>query len=347
MIAALGLLRVAKLPDIPGRDALRRPDDALGPLGPRRRPRPASGSAIIGTGASANQIVPAIAPTAGEVVIYQRSAALDDVAPEVRQGARRRREAAVRRRSRPTGSGTASASRGSSATGSPRWCRIDPDWPHIPSARSTRPATSCGPSSPSTSSAQVGDRPELIDKLRAQLPALRQADAGRQRLVPGAAARQRPARHGADPAHHRERRHHVGRPRRARRARVRHRLHTPTGCCGRSQVTGAGGVDVTARLDDSPEAYLGIAAGRCPNLFITPGPNGVPGHGGNGMLRSPSATCATSSRCLRALFEERARSHDDPPEALQAYVDELCAELPTFVQSLRAVDNWYRATATG
>ncbi len=51
------------------------------------------------------------------------------------------------------------------------------------------------------------------------------------------------------------------------------------------QVTGAGGVDITARLEESPEAYLGIAPQDGPNLFITPGPNGTPGHGGNGMLR--------------------------------------------------------------
>ncbi len=72
MIAALGLLRVAKYPDIPGRDDFAGPsmhsahwDHEVSLEGKR--------VGMIGTGASANQIVPAIAPVAGEVVIYQRS----------------------------------------------------------------------------------------------------------------------------------------------------------------------------------------------------------------------------------------------------------------------------------
>lgn len=41
------------------------------------------------------------------------------------------------------------------------------------------------------------------------------------------------------------------------------------------RVTRVGGVDVTTRLEDNPEAHLGISVQDCPNLFVTPGPNGV------------------------------------------------------------------------
>jgi 4-hydroxyacetophenone monooxygenase len=94
-------------------------------------------------------------------------------------------------------------------------------------------------------------------------------------------------------------------------------------------------------LEESPEAYLGIAPQDGPNLFITPGPNGTPGHGGNGIF---AAECHVRYivECLRSLFERNARSMTIRDEALRAYVDELCAELPNFVQSLPGFDNWYK-----
>ena len=107
------------------------------------------------------------------------------------------------------------------------------------------------------------------------------------------------------------------------------------------QVYGAGGVDVTAQLDANPEAYLGISAADAPNLFITPGPNGILGHAGNGVL---FAECHVRYivECLRALFDQRAKAMTIKEEALRAYVEEVCAALPSFVQSLETVDNWYR-----
>jgi 4-hydroxyacetophenone monooxygenase len=107
------------------------------------------------------------------------------------------------------------------------------------------------------------------------------------------------------------------------------------------QVTGRDGVDVTARMEAEPEAYLGIAAADCPNLFITPGPNGILGHGGNGVF---FAECHVRYivECLRLLFERDATSMTVRDDVLRAFVDDLCARLPTFVQSLKTFDNWYR-----
>jgi 4-hydroxyacetophenone monooxygenase len=107
------------------------------------------------------------------------------------------------------------------------------------------------------------------------------------------------------------------------------------------QVTGRGGVDVTARLEDAPEAYLGIAAQDAPNLFITPGPNGTPGHGGNGIF---AAECHVRYivECLRLLFERGAASMTVREEALRAYVADLEVQLDGFVQNLPGFDNWYK-----
>jgi 4-hydroxyacetophenone monooxygenase len=73
VITAVGQLNQPKLPDIPGMDAFRGPtfhsaqwDHGVELAGKR--------VAVVGTGASAFQIVPAIAPIAAEVGVFQRSA---------------------------------------------------------------------------------------------------------------------------------------------------------------------------------------------------------------------------------------------------------------------------------
>ena len=43
------------------------------------------------------------------------------------------------------------------------------------------------------------------------------------------------------------------------------------------QVTGAGGVDISARLDADPQAYLGLALEDCPNSVPHPRPDGISG----------------------------------------------------------------------
>ena len=73
VIAALGILRVAKFPDINGRESFQGPtlhsttwDQTIDLVGKR--------VGVIGTGASANQIVPALAPDVAQLTVYQRSA---------------------------------------------------------------------------------------------------------------------------------------------------------------------------------------------------------------------------------------------------------------------------------
>jgi 4-hydroxyacetophenone monooxygenase len=109
------------------------------------------------------------------------------------------------------------------------------------------------------------------------------------------------------------------------------------------KVTGRGGVDVRRRLDEQPEAYQGMALRDCPNLFITPGPNGTPGHGGNGIF---FAECQVGYivECLRAMFERKWTRLEVRPEAVQAYVDEVTAELEHYVWSLPGVSNWFRGS---
>ena len=69
--------------------------------------------------------------------------------------------------------------------------------------------------------------------------------------------------------------------------------------------------------------------------------DGTLGHGGNGVF---FAECHVRYivECLRAIFERDAAAMAVTPDALESYLEKLIEDLPTFVQSIETVDNWYR-----
>jgi 4-hydroxyacetophenone monooxygenase len=109
------------------------------------------------------------------------------------------------------------------------------------------------------------------------------------------------------------------------------------------QVTGRNGVDVRKRLDERLETYQGMALEHCPNLFITPGPNGTPGHGGSGIF---FAECQIGYivECLRAMFDHNWTRMEVRGEAVRTFVDEVTAELEHYVWSLPGISNWFRGS---
>jgi 4-hydroxyacetophenone monooxygenase len=337
VIAALGILRVAKLPDIEGRGRFAGSsmhsaswDHDVDLTGKR--------VGVIGTGASANQIVPAVAPIAGELVIYQRNAhwmmehpkygkALDGVEKELFDEIPMYREWNRFSESWKFGDGVTPM------------VKVDPNWPNM--ERSVNEASDkLRARLTEYVESQVGDRPDLLDKLIPNFPPY-----AKRLLVDNGwyqALRRDNVRLVTAPI---QRITETGVSTLAGDDELDVLVYA-TGFIADKvlwpmQVYGARGVDVTARLDANPEAYLGISAADAPNLFITPGPNGVLGHAGNGVL---FAECHVRYivECLRALFDQRAKAMTIKEEALRAYVEDLCAELPSFVQSLESVDNWYR-----
>jgi 4-hydroxyacetophenone monooxygenase len=337
VIAALGILRVAKLPDIEGRETFGGPwmhsaswDHSVDLTGKR--------VGVIGTGASANQIVPAIAPVAGELVIYQRNAhwmmehpkygkTLDGVEKQLFDEIPMYREWNRFSESWKFGDGVTPM------------VKVDPNWPNMD--RSINEASDkLRARLTEYVETQVGDRPDLLDKLIPNFPPY-----AKRLLVDNGwyqALRRDNVRLVTAPI---QRITETGVSTLAGDDELDVLVYA-TGFVADKvlwpmQVYGAGGVDVTAQLDANPEAYLGISAADAPNLFITPGPNGILGHAGNGVL---FAECHVRYivECLRALFDQRAKAMTIKEEALRAYVEEVCAALPSFVQSLETVDNWYR-----
>jgi 4-hydroxyacetophenone monooxygenase len=336
VIAALGILRVPKLPGIEGQGTFAGPalhssdwDPDVEVAGRR--------IGVIGTGASANQIVPALAPQASELVVYQRSAHWILSHPKYGKELQGVEKALFQIPTYREWNRFAESWR--FGDGVTPLIQVDPEWPdHERSVNAANEKMRALLMEYLES--QVGDRPDLMAKVVPTFPPY-----GKRMIVDN------------------------GWYQALRRANVRLETSpieriTPTGVTTRAghddldvlvyatgfradtflapmTVIGRGGVDVTARLAVEPEAYLGISAADAPNLFITPGPNGQPGHGGNGVF---AAECHTRYivECLRLLFDRGARTMTVREETLRAYTDDLCRRLPDIVQSLPTVDNWYR-----
>lgn len=112
------------------------------------------------------------------------------------------------------------------------------------------------------------------------------------------------------------------------------------------QILGRGGVDMRARLDESPEAYYGIALKNCPNLFMTSGPNGVTVHGGAGTLLA-EMQCSYIIECLRAICDSGASTMEIKEAALDAFTAAAKTENAKYVWSTPGVTNWYAADGKG
>jgi 4-hydroxyacetophenone monooxygenase len=337
VVGASGLLRIARWPDIPGRDDFAGPafhsahwDHSVDLTGKR--------VAVIGTGASANQIVPAIAPKAGEVVVFQRSAHWMMSHPQY----------------------------GKALAGTERWLvdqiptykewyrfrqfwafgdsildniRIDPDWPH-PERAVNAANDRLRAQLTEYIESQLADRADLVDKVVPDYPpyakrmvvdngwyqALRRDNV---RLVTAPIKRITPS--GIETTGGHEDVDIIA----FATGFYTNRVLTPI------QIYGRNGVDVRKRLDDNPEAYNGMALADCPNLFLTYGPHGVPAHGGNGMLFAEMAV-GYITECLRAMFDNGWKRLEVRPEVVRDYSDRMDAEVEHYVYSVPGVTSWFR-----
>ena len=73
LITATGFLSQPKVPDIPGVDGLRGQGHPHRRLGRRAIRSRAAGSAVIGTGATAVQLIPELAKRVADLTVYQRT----------------------------------------------------------------------------------------------------------------------------------------------------------------------------------------------------------------------------------------------------------------------------------
>lgn len=340
VIAATGLLRMpAKMPVFDGINDFKGPwfhsskwNHEVDLTGKR--------VAVIGTGASANQIVPAIAPTAGEVLIYQRTPhwmlshpqygkalsgterMLIDKIPTYLSWFRFRQFWQLGDPILPT-------------------IRIDPEWPYPERSVNAANEKLRGQLTEYIK-AQLGDRSDLVEKVLPTYPPY-----GKRMLLDNGwyqALRRENVRLITDPI---QRITADGVTTRAGHDQVDVIVYATGFDSDRVlwplQITGRNSVNVRKHLDERPEAYHGIAVEHCPNLFVTSGPNGIPGHGGTGFYY---AECQVGYiiECLRAMSNRNWTRMEVRGEAVQAFVDEVSAELEHYVWSLPGISNWFKGT---
>ena len=109
------------------------------------------------------------------------------------------------------------------------------------------------------------------------------------------------------------------------------------------EIHGRNDAKVSARLDGEPEAYLGMAVEDCPNFFVIPGPNGIPGHGGSAVFY---AECQVHyiTEMLRHALEHDHRVFEVRPQAVRDFVEETIELHNNLVWANSSVTDWCQGT---
>jgi 4-hydroxyacetophenone monooxygenase len=339
LITAVGLLSRPAYPDLPGLDTFPGPVVHTGAW-PAGLDLAGKRVAVIGTGASAMQFVPAVAGLAREVTVYQRSPQWVIPNPN------------TNRLVEPAKQFLMAEYPGYLAWYRVRqaWnfgdrlhplLRIDRDWPH--QDRSINPANERHRMFLTRYIAeQLAGRPELIGKCVPSYPpygkrplldhgwfdALRRDDVA---LVDDAVAR-------------------IDGPRvvtRSGQAREADVIVLATGfqtlnMLGPMEIRGRSGVTLrdTWGADDA-RAYLGMNVPDFPNMFILYGPNTNAGHGGSHVL-SVEMQVRYVLQAVKRMAEQRLTSIECRPEVYQKYNDEIDEALSGSIWTHRGMTTYYR-----
>jgi 4-hydroxyacetophenone monooxygenase len=109
-------------------------------------------------------------------------------------------------------------------------------------------------------------------------------------------------------------------------------------------IVGRHGKSLRDVWGDEPRAYLGMCVPDFPNLFCLYGPATNLAHAGSIIFHS-ECQVRYSTACIQALIERGARAMDCRREVYEDYGRRLAAELETLVWSHPAADSWYRNRA--
>ncbi|WP_038383476.1 flavin-containing monooxygenase, partial [Bradyrhizobium elkanii] len=110
----------------------------------------------------------------------------------------------------------------------------------------------------------------------------------------------------------------------------------------RLNITGRDGKNLKqAWRDDNPTAYLGLTVPDFPNLFLMLGPNSGPAHGGSVIFQSECQSRYISA-CLVEMIENDIAAIDVHPDAHDAYVRDVDAEHEQLIWTHPGMTTYYR-----
>jgi 4-hydroxyacetophenone monooxygenase len=348
LVSAVGQLNRPKIPDIPGRESFRGASFHSAQWDPRQ-PIDGQRVAVVGTGASAFQIVPTIAERVAQLVVFQRSPAWMGANPIYHQRVEDGKKWLLKH-----------------LPFYARWYRflifwpssdqllrvfeIDPAWPH-PERSVSQANDEVREQLTANIRAQVGDDPELLAKVIPKYPpfvkrflqdngswlrALKRDNvvletSGVERITPRGIVATNGTEYPVD------------------------LIVFATGFHASRflwpmQITGRGGVTLEAEWGEDPKAYLGISVPRFPNLFLLYGPGTNLAHAGSIIFHSECQVRYVMG-CILALLQQGARALECRPEVNEAFNQRLDAALAKLVLSYGGERSWYknskgRVTAT-
>ncbi|MBP6018287.1 MAG: NAD(P)/FAD-dependent oxidoreductase [Burkholderiaceae bacterium] len=115
-----------------------------------------------------------------------------------------------------------------------------------------------------------------------------------------------------------------------------------TEMAARLNIQGVNGIrlaDVWA--DDDPKAYLGMAISGFPNFFTMLGPNSGPAHGGSVIFQAECQVRYITS-CIVSMLKKEIKMIDVKSEVVQEHVSKVDAEHETLVWTHPSVSTYYR-----
>lgn len=110
------------------------------------------------------------------------------------------------------------------------------------------------------------------------------------------------------------------------------------------EITGRGGRKLAEVWGDEPQAYLGITVPDFPNLFCLYGPGTNLAHGGSIIFNSECQVRYTTA-CIESLLENGLAAMEPKREVHDEFNRRLAAELETLVWSHPGAGSWYRNRA--
>jgi cation diffusion facilitator CzcD-associated flavoprotein CzcO len=108
----------------------------------------------------------------------------------------------------------------------------------------------------------------------------------------------------------------------------------------RFDVKGKGGLDLNEAWRDGAEAYLGTSIAGFPNMFLVVGPNTGLGH--SSMLLMIEAQVGYIMQCLKLMREKNAKSADVKKDVEKKYNEQLQSELAKTVWQSGKCMSWYQ-----
>jgi 4-hydroxyacetophenone monooxygenase len=115
-----------------------------------------------------------------------------------------------------------------------------------------------------------------------------------------------------------------------------------TEMAARLNITGRDGKDLRAAwANDNPTAYLGLTVPDFPNFFCMLGPNSGPAHGGSVIFQSECQSRYISA-CLVDMIERGVAAIDVRPDVLEEYVRKVDAEHEAMIWTHPGMTTYYR-----